>query len=493
MRSPLNIIIRHDFTLHGDGCALRCFLDNTIGKVSGILDSADVELCCPPCDGIADENIRIRIGHSVPGKFRILYYYKDCWLVETDYDFYDYVRSGQTRCTLTGFARAMGVSEMWVYNDDKVTFEGDLDEWITANKETAAVFGEVVDDYEWDGSSLGEAIAANEAFLHRYNIYYDPFEAVAAELLARKEAEAVKEKERVRFEEQKRNEARVREQNMGLFNVSAADIGTITLRNGVVIPRFGYGLGLWTSWGTVAGALEMGFRMVRTLGDCQSEAATARGIKESGMARDEIFVVSRLEGVNSRDATVRQIGKLLESLDSDYIDLLIMTASPQQTGVYRAMEDAFRAGNVRSLGVSGYAPQVGYHLPRYSLTDLEKQVEVMPDVSEFEANFLTVLPEVGRLRKCGTAVFAESPLSRWSDVNNFEQISAIAVRHGVTNAQVTLRYLYQLDILFAVSADKEREMRQLMSVAGFSLSDEDMNIISRMNLGQSYSNPMYTR
>lgn len=493
MRSPLNIIIKHDFTLHADGHALRCFLDDTIDKVGGIFDSADIELRCPPCDGIAGENIRIRIGHAVPGKFRILYYYKDCWLVETDYDFYDYVRSGQTRCTLIGFARAMGVSEMWVYNDGKVTFEGDLDEWITANRKTAAVFGEVVDDYEWDGSSLGEVIAANEEFLHRYDIYYDPFEAVAAELLAKKEAEAVKAKERARIEEQKRNEARAREQNTGLFNVSAADIGTITLRNGVVIPRFGYGVGSWTSWGTVAGALEMGFRMVRTLGDCQSEAATARGIKESGMARDEIFVVSCLEGVNSRDAAVRQIDKLLESLDSDYIDLLIMAALPQQTDVYRAMEDAFKVGKVRSLGVSGYAPQVGFHLPQYSLADLEKQVEVMPDVSEFEANFLTILPEVDKLRKCGTAVFSESPLSRWSDVNNFEQISAIAARHGVSNAQVALRYLYQHGILFAVSADKEWEMRRLMSVAGFSLSDEEMNIIIRMNLGQSYSNPIYIR
>lgn len=487
MKNPLNIIVRHNPTLHGNGRDLSDFLNSTMDWISGVVGSADVELFRNPGGENKGDDISIRIGDSASGKFRILYYYNDCWMVETDYDFCDYVESGRTRRELIKFARALGAFEMWVYNDGKVTFEGDLDEWLAANKENTAVFGEVVVDYEWD--DLRELQDAREELLNRYDIYYDPFESIAAEFNARRE----KAEERVRIEERKRNEARVREQNTGRFNVSATDVGSIVLRNGVVIPRFGCRVGSWTSWDAVVSALEMGFRMVCTWGDCRSEGVLGRGIKESGMARDAIFVVSYLEGVNSRDAAARQIDKLLESLDSDYIDLLIMTASPYQTDVYRAMEDAFKTGKLRSLGVSGYAPIVGYRLPQYSLPDLEKQVEVIPDVSEFEANFLTILSEVDRLRKCGTAVFAESPLSRWSDVNNFENISAIAARHCVTNVQVALRYLYQLDILFAVSADKEWEMRRLMSVAGFSLSDEDMNIIRRMNLRQSYSDPMYIR
>lgn len=170
-----------------------------------------------------------------------------------------------------------------------------------------------------------------------------------------------------------------------------------------------------------------------------------------------------------------------------------MSASPHQVAVYRAMEDALKDGKLRSLGVSGYAPQVGSRLQQYKVPDLENIVEIMPVVSEFEANFLTILPEVDRLRKTGTVVFAESPLSRWSDVNKFEVISAIATKYGVTNVQVALRYLYQLGILFAIATDKECEMRRLMSVAGFSISNDDMKTISIMNLRQSYSDPVYIR
>lgn len=418
-------------------------------------------------------------------KFRALYYYDNYWLVETDYDFYDYVRSGSARSALKKFAGALGAAEMWVYNADKVAFEGGFDDWLAAHKAVTGVFGEKEDDYEWDGTTLGDILDANEEFLNRYDIYYDPFMESDSGIRARRESEAAKREEYARIVK--------RESGAGLLDVGADDVGTITLRSGIVIPRFGYRVGRDTSWGAVASALDMGFRMVRTGGDCMAEAAACRGIKESGMARREVFVVSSVRNVDSRDAAARQIDKLLESLGSSYIDLLIMETSSYQTDVYRAMEDAMTEGKLRALGVSGYAPMVGCNLPRCSLQNLEEEVKTVPDVSEFEANFLTILPEVDRLRKCGIAVFAEYPLGRWSDVENFEQISAIASTHGVTNAQVALRYIYQLGILFAVEAKDEREMRRLISVAAFSLSDDEMKTIGGMNLRQSYSDTMYIR
>ena len=260
-------------------------------------------------------------------------------------------------------------------------------------------------------------------------------------------------------------------------------IPDITLNNGQKIPQFGFGVFLVKPADTaaaVAAALQAGYRHIDTAEMYGNERQVGEAISGSGLDRSEVYVTSKLSnGAHRPDDARRAFDESLKALGFDYLDLfLIHWPLPTRYGgdyvsTWKALEEIYREGRARSIGVSNFQ---AHHLRR-----LHGECEVIPAVDQIEVNpYLTQDELRGFCAEHQIAVEAWSPLAR-GHVLGDPTIGAIARRAAKTPAQVVLRWhLERGDIVFPKSVTPDR-IRENIDIFDFGLSAEEVEAISALN------------
>lgn len=261
-------------------------------------------------------------------------------------------------------------------------------------------------------------------------------------------------------------------------------MNTVTLNNGVVMPRIGYGVYQVSPVECercVSDALKVGYRMIDTAQAYHNEEGVGAAVKKSGIARDELFLVSKVWISNyGFDKAKASIDESLRKLGTDYIDLMLLHQPfCDRYGAYRALEAAYKEGKVRAIGVSNFYPD--------HFIDLASNVEIVPAVNQVETHvFDQQIEAQGYMKEFGTHMMAWAPLAEGR--NNFftnPVLEEIGKKYGKSVAQVALRWLIQRDVIIIPKSVHVERMQQNMDIFDFELSQDDMAAIAALDTKQS--------
>ena len=272
-----------------------------------------------------------------------------------------------------------------------------------------------------------------------------------------------------------------------------------TLSNGVEIPAVGYGTYLTSEKddGTVAAALAAGYRHFDTASFYGTEQALGDALKAAGVPREELFLTSKLwKDEMGYENALAAFERSLQKLGTDYLDLYLihwprtddLTAEWRQLDrdTWRALEELYRAGRVRAIGVSNFLP--------HHLRSLMKTAEVMPMVNQIE--FHPGYPQTYTVEFCkahGILPEAWSPLGR-TRVLQDERLAGIAAKYGKSVAQLCVRFALQCGVAPLPKSSSPARMQANLDVFDFVISDEDMDrILTLPQFGWSGQHPDYPR
>lgn len=256
------------------------------------------------------------------------------------------------------------------------------------------------------------------------------------------------------------------------------------LNNGVEMPAAGIGVFLMSpdeAEAAVESALRSGVRLIDTANGYMNERATGRGMRNSGVAREDIFLVTKLwPTVYEKPEAVDET---LERLGTDYIDLLFLhQPTDNWREGYRAIEQAVREGKVRAIGLSNF--------PDDMLREAIETMEIKPQVVQVEAHPYfpqTELKEV--LAETGMRLMAWYPLGH-GDKSLIEQpvFAELGAKYGKTPAQVILRWHVQSGHVVIPGSKNPDHIRDNFDIFDFELTDEDMAAIAGVETGVRYYN-----
>lgn len=259
----------------------------------------------------------------------------------------------------------------------------------------------------------------------------------------------------------------------------------IQLNNGVEMPLLGFGVFQITDQTvcrqSVLTALRTGYRLIDTAACYGNEKAVGEAIRESGLARKELFLTSKVWIQDAGyEKTMRSFEKTLENLQTDYLDLyLIHMPYGDYHGSWRAMEELYRAGKIRAIGVCNFLPD--------RLTDLILSHEIVPAVNQIELHpfcqqrLLRQVMEQYHITPMAWAPFAEGQNSLFTN----PVLAAIGSQYGKSPAQVALRWLRQEGVVAIPKSIHAERIQQNFNVDDFVLSPADMVQISAMDTGHS--------
>ena len=259
----------------------------------------------------------------------------------------------------------------------------------------------------------------------------------------------------------------------------------VTLNNGMKMPIVGYGVFQIADEAEcercVVDAVQAGYRLIDTAASYKNEEAVGRGLKRSGVPRDQLFVTSKLwvEDAGYERARVA-IDKSLKRLDLDYLDLfLIHQPFSDVHGAWRAMEEAHRAGKLRAIGLSNFQPD--------RLMDITAFNEVKQAVNQIEVNpFHQQAESVDFMRELGVQPEAWAPFAEGrNNLFQNEHLVAIAQRYGKTVGQVVLRWLVQRGIVALAKTVRKERMLENLAVFDFELTEADMQAVATLETGKS--------
>ena len=255
----------------------------------------------------------------------------------------------------------------------------------------------------------------------------------------------------------------------------------IKLYNGVEMPVLGYGV-FMVSPGEceqcVSDALSAGYRLIDTAQAYQNEEGVGNAWRKSGLKREDLFLVTKVWiSNNGEEKAAESIDESLRKMQTEYIDLLLIhQAYGDVFGTWRAMEKAYRAGKVRAIGVSNF--QAGRFF------DFAHYVDVKPMVNQLQCNVMIQQQGIEAIHsEFGTKMMAWGPLGGQGvdGIVKSEALAAIGAKYGKSAAQVALRWLTQRDIVAIPKSVHKERMEQNYNVLDFSLSDDDMAQIAKMN------------
>lgn len=263
----------------------------------------------------------------------------------------------------------------------------------------------------------------------------------------------------------------------------------ITLRDGNTIPAVGFGVFLipndGSTYDAVTKALHLGYRHIDTAAAYFNEDEVGRAVRDSGIPRDEIFVTSKLWLQDyGYDAACKGIDASLKKLGLDYIDLyLIHQPYGDVPGAWKAMEDAQKAGKIKSIGVSNMTPNIWNHfVPQFDTMPAVNQVECHPFFQQKQ------LREV--LDTCGAALEAYFPLGHGDEaLLTHPLVTALAHKYNKTAGQIILRFEVQEGFVVLPKSTNPQHMADNIAIFDFSLTDEDMVRMRGLDTGKGSHDP----
>lgn len=256
---------------------------------------------------------------------------------------------------------------------------------------------------------------------------------------------------------------------------------TVKLNNGVEIPILGFGVFQITDPAecerSVVDAIQTGYRHIDTAASYQNEEAVGRGIQQSGVARENLFITTKLWiQRNGYQGTLKAFENSLKRLQLEYIDLyLIHQPFGDVYGEWRAMEKLYQQGKVRAIGVSNFPPD--------RMMDLIVHNDITPAVNQIEVNpFHQQIDAQKFLQENGVLVEAWAPFAEGKNhIFQNEILLPIAAKHQKSVAQVILRWLVQRGIIALAKSTRKERMLENISVFDFELSADDMAAIATLD------------
>ncbi|MEH7608115.1 aldo/keto reductase, partial [Priestia megaterium] len=255
----------------------------------------------------------------------------------------------------------------------------------------------------------------------------------------------------------------------------------VTLNNGVEMPILGFGVYLIEDENeceqSVYDALMAGYRLIDTAAAYLNEEAVGRAIKRSGVPREEIFITTKLWIQDAGyENTKKAFAKSLEKLQVDYLDLyLIHQPFGDIYGSWRAMEELYREGKIRAIGVSNF------HMDR--LVDLMDHNEVIPAVNQIETHPFTQQVESAKfMKENNVQIESWGPFAQGKhNVFQNEVLVSLAEKHNKSVSQVILRWLTQRGVVVIPKSVRKERIIENFNIFDFELSKEDMETIATLD------------
>ena len=258
----------------------------------------------------------------------------------------------------------------------------------------------------------------------------------------------------------------------------------VTLNNGVKMPMLGYGVYQTPPEDTercVLDAIKVGYRSIDTAQAYGNEEGVGNAIAKCGLPREELFITTKIWISNAGyERAKASIEESLKKLQTDYIDLLLIHQPfGDYYGSYRAMEEAYKAGKVRAIGVSNFYPD------RY--LDIQHFAEIKPAVNQVETH-LFQQQKVAKeyLKKNNTQIMSWGPFAEGrNDYFNTPALKEIGAKYGKTPAQVALRFLLQSDVVLIPKSVHVNRMEENLNIFDFALNAEEMKQLEALDTGES--------
>lgn len=231
----------------------------------------------------------------------------------------------------------------------------------------------------------------------------------------------------------------------------------------------------------VADALSVGYRLLDTAQAYHNEEAVGAAIKNSGIDRKDIFLVTKIWISNAgEEKAAKSIDESLQKLQTDYVDLLLIHQPfNDYYGTWRAMEKAYKQGKARAIGVSNFYPD--------RLIDLAQFSDIPPMVNQVETHIFNQQKEAHKImQKYHTQIMSWGPFAEGR--NNFfqnETLKELGQKYGKSVAQVALRFLTQENVIVIPKSVHKERMEENFNIFDFSLSAEDMEKIRALDTGKS--------
>lgn len=258
----------------------------------------------------------------------------------------------------------------------------------------------------------------------------------------------------------------------------------VTLNNGVKMPKLGYGVYQTPPEDTercVLEAIQVGYRSIDTAQAYANEEGVGNALAKCGLPREEFFITTKVWISNAGyEKAKASIMESLKKLKTDYIDLLLIHQPfGDYYGTYRAMEEAYKAGKVRAIGVSNFYPD--------RLLDIYHFAEVKPAVNQVETHvFQQQTAAKEYMKKNGTQIMSWGPFAEGkNDYFNNPVLKLIGGKYGKSVAQVALRFLLQSDVVLIPKSMHKNRMEENFNIFDFSLTAEEMKQIEALDTGES--------
>ena len=258
----------------------------------------------------------------------------------------------------------------------------------------------------------------------------------------------------------------------------------VTLNNGVRMPMLGYGVYQVSNAECercVLDAISVGYRAIDTAQSYGNEEAVGSAVQKCGVPRDELFLTTKVWISNAGyEAAKDSIDRSLQKLRTDYIDLLLIHQPfGDYYGTYRAMEEAYKAGKLRAIGVSNFYPD--------RLIDLCQFVEVTPAVNQVETHVFQQQKTAHEyMEKYGVQHESWGPFAEGrKDFFSNPVLTEIGWKYGKSSAQTALRFLLQSNVVVIPKSTHKERMAQNIDVFDFTLSEADMEAIRKLDEGES--------
>jgi 2,5-diketo-D-gluconate reductase A len=272
---------------------------------------------------------------------------------------------------------------------------------------------------------------------------------------------------------------------LALITERERDMENVRLNNGVEMPILGFGVFQMTDLEecerSVSDAIQTGYRLIDTAASYENEQAVGKAIKKSGVVRQELFVTTKLWLQDAGyEKSKRAFDRSLERLDLDYLDLyLIHQPYGDVYGSWRAMEELYRDGRIKAIGVSNFHPD--------RLIDLILHNEIAPAVNQIETHPFHQQVETQKfLQENKVQLESWGPFAEGrNNIFQNELLASVAAKHGKSVAQIILRWLTQRGIVAIPKSVRNERIVENFTIFDFELDRQDMESIATLDTGQS--------